>query len=52
MEMRFPSIRAVPLENVRALLAGVVAETDLRSPFAYRLDAAGSAFFFCAHTNP
>jgi hypothetical protein len=33
-------------QNVRELLTGIVAEANVRSPFAYRLDEAGGAFFF------
>ncbi len=33
-------------QNVRELLAGIVGEASVRSPFAYRLDEVGAAFFF------
>lgn len=33
-------------ENIRELLARIVAEANLQSPFAYRLDEVGGAFFF------
>jgi hypothetical protein len=32
--------------NIRELLAGIIAEANRRSAFAYRLDEAGGAFFF------
>ncbi len=45
-EVRFPLNLDGSPENVRELLAGIVAEANLRSPFAYRLDEVGGAFFF------
>ena len=45
-EVRFPMNPDGSPQNIRALLAAIVAEANLRSPFAYRLDEAGGAFFF------
>jgi hypothetical protein len=45
-EVRFPLNPDGSPQNVRELLAGVAKEANLRSPFAYRLDEVGSAFFF------
>ena len=45
-EVRFPINPDGSPQNVRALLASIVAEANLRSPFAYRLDEVGGAFFF------
>jgi hypothetical protein len=45
-EVRFQLNSDGSPQNVRELLAGIVAEANLRSPFAYRLDEAGGAFFF------
>ena len=46
LEVRFPINPDGSPQNVRRLLAAIVAEANLRSPFAYRLDEAGGAFFF------
>jgi hypothetical protein len=45
-EMRIPLNSGGSPQNVRELLADIVAEANLRSPFAYRLDEFGGAFFF------
>jgi hypothetical protein len=45
-EVRFPVNPDDSPQNVRELLAGIVAEANLRSRFAYRLDEVGGAFFF------
>jgi hypothetical protein len=45
-EVRFPLNPDGSPQNVRALLESIVAEANLRSPFAYRLDEAGRASFF------
>ena len=45
-EVRFPLKPDGSPQNIRELLAGIVAEANARSPFAYRLDAAGGAYFF------
>ena len=45
-EMRIPLNSGGSPQNVRELLAAVAAEANLRSPFGYRLDEFGGAFFF------
>jgi hypothetical protein len=45
-EVRVPLNPGGSPQNVPELLAGIVAEANLRSPFAYRLDEDGGAFFF------
>jgi hypothetical protein len=50
-EVRFPLNPDGSPQNVRELLAGVVAEANLRSPFAYRLDQTGGAFFIPTRTR-
>jgi len=45
-EVRFPINPDGSPQNVRQLLAAIVAEANLKSPFAYRLDEVGGAFFF------
>ena len=45
-EVRFPLNPDGSPQNVRELLTGIVAEASVQSPFAYRLDEAGGAFFF------
>lgn len=45
-EVWFPTNPDGSPQNVRALLESIVAEANLRSPFAYRLDEVGGAFFF------
>jgi hypothetical protein len=45
-EMRFPLNPDGSPQNIRELLAGIVAEANRRSPFAYRLDEVEGAFFF------
>ena len=45
-EVPFPVNPDSSLQNVRELLAGIVAEANHRSPFAYRLDEVSGAFFF------
>ena len=45
-EVRFPVNPDGSPQNVRELLAGIVAEANLRSPFAYRVDEVSGAFFF------
>ncbi len=45
-EVRFPTNPDGSPQNVRTLLESIVAEANLRSPFAYRLDEVGGAFFF------
>ena len=45
-EVRFPTNPDGSPQDVRALLESIVAEANLRSPFAYRLDERGGAFFF------
>jgi hypothetical protein len=45
-ELRFPLNPDGSPQNIHELLAGIVAEANLRSPFAYRLDDVGGAFFF------
>lgn len=45
-EVRFPVSPNGSPKNVHDLLASIVAEANLRSPFAYRLDEGGGAFAF------
>ncbi len=45
-EVRFPIKPDGSPQNVRELLAAIVTEANLRSPFAYRLDEIGGGFFF------
>ena len=45
-EVRFPVSPDGSPQNVRELLVGIVAEANVRSPFAYRLDQVSGAFFF------
>jgi hypothetical protein len=45
-EVRFPVNPDGSPQVVHDLLASIVAEANLRSPFAYRLDEAGGAFYF------
>ncbi|HLH16801.1 MAG TPA: hypothetical protein VKX45_06255 [Bryobacteraceae bacterium] len=45
-EVRFPVNADGSPKNPHDLLASIVAAANLRSPFAYRLDEAGGAFFF------
>jgi hypothetical protein len=45
-EVRFPLRTDGSPQNIRELLADIVTEANLRSPFAYRLDEVGDAFFF------
>lgn len=45
-EVRFPVDPDGSPQNVHELLASIVAQANLRSPFGYRLDEAGGAFFF------
>jgi hypothetical protein len=45
-EVRFPLNPDGSPQNTRQLLASIITEANLRSPFAYRLDEAGGAFFF------
>ncbi len=45
-EVRFPAKPDGAPLNAHDLLASIVAEANLRSPFAYRLDEIGGAFFF------
>jgi len=45
-EVRFPLRPDGSPQNIRELLAGIVTEANLRSPFAFRLDEAGGVFFF------
>lgn len=44
--VRFPLTPDGSPQNVRELLAAIVPEANLRSPFAYRLDEVSGAFFF------
>lgn len=46
VEVQFPLNPDGSPQNVRELLSSIVAEANVRSPFAYRLDEAGGAFFF------
>jgi hypothetical protein len=45
-EVRFPVNPDGSPRNVRELLAGIVAEANLRSPFSYRLDEVAGVFNF------
>ena len=45
-EVRFPVNPDGSPQNVRDLMESIVAEANLRSPFGYRLDQVGAAFFF------
>lgn len=45
-EVQFPVNPDGSPQNVRELLAGIVAEANHRSPFVYRLDEVSGAFFF------
>jgi hypothetical protein len=45
-EVRFPINPDGSPQNVRQFLAAIVAEANLKSPFAYRLDEVDGAFFF------
>jgi hypothetical protein len=45
-EVRFPVNPDGSPQNVRQFLASIVAEANLRSPFAYRLDEVSGVFFF------
>jgi hypothetical protein len=45
-EVRFPVNPDGSPQNAHDLLASIVAEANLRSPFAYRLDEVGGAFVF------
>jgi hypothetical protein len=45
-EVRFPLNSGGSPQNVRELLAGIVAEANVRSPFGYRLDEVSGSFFF------
>jgi len=45
-DVMFPVNRDGSPQNVRQLLAGIVAEANVRSAFAYRLDEVSGAFFF------
>jgi hypothetical protein len=45
-DVRFPVNQDGSPQSVRALLESIVAEANLRSPFAFRLDETGAGFFF------
>jgi hypothetical protein len=45
-EVRFPVQPDGSPQSLRELLAAIVSEANLRSPFAWRLDESGGAFFF------
>jgi hypothetical protein len=51
-EVRFPVNPDGSPQNVSELLARIVADANLRSPFVYRVDEVAGAFFFVARPNP
>lgn len=51
-QVRFPVNPDGSPQNAHDLLAGIVAEANLRAPFAYRLDEVDGAFSFVATRTP